>query len=72
MYFKLLEIFILKILFSKNEYDITSKKFNSIKVFTVIVIVSNLTFTVYLLDKINSIYIKIKTECPSMLVKNKK
>ena len=39
MYFKILELFILKTLFNKGEYNITSKEFNPIKFFIILLLV---------------------------------
>ena len=67
MYFRLLETFVLKILFSKDEYNITSKNFNPIRFFVISVLVLNLIFTIYLLTRLNHVYVKIETFCPAAI-----
>ena len=65
MYFKILEVFVLKILFSKDEYNVTSKNFNPIRFFVISVLVLNVFFTVYLLTRINHVYQKVEMFCPA-------
>jgi hypothetical protein len=67
VYFKLLETFVLKILFSKDEYNITSKNFNPIRFFVISVLVLNVFFTVYLLTRLNHVYVKVQTFCPAAI-----
>jgi hypothetical protein len=67
MYFKILEIFILKTLFSKGEYNITSKNFNPIKFLTIMFLVFNFFFTLFLVSKISDMYEKVNKECPAIL-----
>jgi hypothetical protein len=69
MYFKLLEIFILRTLFSRGEYNITSKNFNPIKFFTILILIGNVFFTVYLITKILDLHDKLTAECPSVFEK---
>lgn len=70
MYFKILEIFILKTLFSKGEYNITNKNFNPIKFIIVLFLVGNFIFTIYLLNKISTIYDHVARDCPVILVEH--
>lgn len=63
-------MFILKTLFNKGEYNIKSKNFNPIKFFTILLLVMNVPFSVYLIIKINKIYLLINSECPT-LIENK-
>ncbi len=67
IYFKILEQFLLKILFTKDEYNISSKNFNPIRFFTILLLVSNVFFTVYLLSKISNIYSVVEAKCPGVL-----
>ena len=67
MYFKILEAFLLKTLFSRNEYNITSKDFNPLKIVIVCVLLANVFFSGYLLIKIVRIYKVIQTSCPQIL-----
>ena len=67
MYFKILELFILKTLFNKGEYNITSKEFNPIKFFIILLLVANVFFTVYLLYKLSYLYELLAKECPAVI-----
>lgn len=66
MYFKLLELFILRTIFNKDEYKITSKNFNPIKFFIILGLVINVFFTIFLLNKLSSLSVKLSKECPSL------
>ena len=68
MYLKLLEIFILKTLFHKGEYVFSSKDFNPIKVFSILLLVINVIFTIYLLVQFSKIHDIIEKKCPQILV----
>jgi len=67
MYFRLLEIFILRTLFAKDEYNFTSKAFNPIKLFIILILVGNLIFTIYLLNRLHTIHHIIYERCPELL-----
>jgi len=67
MYLKLLETFVLKVLFRKDEYNITSKHFNPIRFFTIMILVLNVFFTIYLVAKLNTIYERVSLICPAAL-----
>lgn len=67
MYFKLLETFVLKVLFSKDEYNITSKNFNPIRFFVITILVLNVFFTMYLLSRLNHVYVKVEAMCPAAI-----
>lgn len=71
MYFKLLEIFILRTIFSNEEYNITSKNFNPIKFFTILLLIGNVFFTIFLLNQVSKLYDKVNKECPSVLIESK-
>lgn len=64
LYIKLLEGFILRSLFSKDEYNFKSKTFNPIKVFTILLLVLNLIFTVIIINKTSKVYTIIEQKCP--------
>ena len=66
MYFKILEAFILKALFNRDEYKFNSKSFNPIKFFTILILTLNVPFTIFLIYKINDIQILIKYKCISL------
>lgn len=72
MYFKILELFILKILFAKGEYNITSKNFNPIKILTISFLVCNVFFNIFLLSKLSGLYIRVTNHCPDILYTNLK
>lgn len=63
-YFKLLEQFLIRIMFSKDEYNIKSKHFNPIRVITVTLLIINLAFTVFLIYKSNHMYEYVLKVCP--------
>lgn len=67
VYFRLLETFVLKILFSKDEYKISSKHFNPIRFFVIMVLVLNVPFTVYLLSRLNHVYVTVERMCPNVI-----
>lgn len=67
MYFKLLETFVLKILFSKDEYKISSKNFNPLRFFVIMMLVMNVFFTMYLLSRLNHVYVKVDAICPAAI-----
>lgn len=69
MYFKLLETFVLKILFSKDEYKISSKHFNPIRFFVIMMLVLNVPFTIYLLSRLNHVYVTVEATCPLVIEK---
>lgn len=64
MYFKLLELFVLKVLFNKDEYKPTSKNFNPLRFVMITLLLANVPFTIYILTKLNRIYVQIETVCP--------
>lgn len=66
MYFKILEMFILKTLFNKGEYNFTSKNFNPIKFFIIIALVLNVFFTIYLLIQFGKVYDIVQKTCPQI------
>lgn len=68
MYFKLLELFILKTLFRKGEYNITSKEFNPIKFFTILLLTLNVFFTIYLMTQLSKVHDIITKECPQVII----
>lgn len=72
MYFKLLELFILRTLFNKDEYKITSKNFNPFRFLIIMILVGNFFFTMFLLYKVSVFYDKVNKECPSVFAQAKK
>lgn len=72
MYFKILEHFILRVLFHKDEYNITSKNFNPIRFFSIMFLVINAFFTCYLLYKMNGLYERIDSFCPAVFQEEEK
>lgn len=71
MYFKILEVFILKTLFHKGEYNINSKDFNPIKFFTILLLVANVFFTIYLMVQFNKLHDIIEKTCPQIFTEKK-
>lgn len=68
-FIKFIEIFILKILFNKDEYKITSKNFNPLKVLTITILLFNFFISFYLIYKLNIIYNELNKECPEYIKK---
>lgn len=68
-FIKFIEIFILKILFNKDEYKITSKNFNPLKVLTITILLFNVFISFYLIYKLNIIYNELNKECPEYIKK---
>lgn len=64
MFFKLLELFLLKLLFNKDEYKFNSKNFNPIKVFTIVILFFAAIFNIYLIIKVNNFYNEVIAKCP--------
>ena len=68
-FIKFIEIFILKILFNKDEYKITSKNFNPIRVLIITILLFNVFISFYLIFKLNIIYNELNKECPEYIKK---
>ena len=66
IYFKLLELFILRTLFNKDEYNFKSKFFNPIKLFSVGLLFIGFLFSFFLLNKLSDAYLVIKLHCPNI------
>ena len=66
-YFKILEAFLLRTLFSQGEYNLKSKNFNPLKLVVIFILLANVGFTVYLLNQIAHIYELVKHSCPAIL-----
>lgn len=67
IYFKILETFILKVLFSKDEYNLRSKNFNPVKVLIIALLLVNVVFTIYLYSKLSDSYEIINKFCPLLI-----
>ena len=66
-YIKILEVFLLKTLFSKSEYDIRSKHFSPLKLVVVgFLIVCTIGFFV-LFHQVSKAYHVIETQCPGIV-----
>lgn len=65
-YIKILEVFILNVLFNKNEYNIFHKNFKPVKVIAILLLVCNVFFTFYLVDVIIKINKNVHEICPDM------
>ena len=63
-YLKILETFVLSVLMDKNEYNFFHKNFRPVKLLVILFLVSNLGFTVYLLTKLNRVYVVVAEYCP--------
>lgn len=67
MYLRILELFILRTLFNKNEYNFKSKEFNSFKFIIIVILIGNFIFTIYLISSLIRIYHVIEQTCPQIL-----
>lgn len=68
-YLKILEVFVLSVLMDKTEYNFSHKNFKPIKLVTIVLLIANLIFTVYLLMVLNRTYNVIEKECPVVFEK---
>lgn len=66
-YFKLLETFVLSVLFDKSDYNFRDKRFKPLKILVVIMLTSNVIFTVYLLQVLTDMHDKVALSCPAVL-----
>lgn len=66
MYFKLLELFLLRTLFTRGEYDIKNKNFNPVKFIFINVLLFSFVFNIYLIGKMSSIYDRLLYTCPNI------
>lgn len=71
IFFKFLELFILKILFTKDEYNINSKNFNPLRFFTIIILCIICIFNFYLIIKVSNFYEKVYEQCPNFKITTK-
>lgn len=67
MYFRILETFLLKIIFSKDEYNIASKSFNPVKFTVILLLVANVPFTIFLVMKFHKFFLMVQKMCPAVL-----
>lgn len=68
IYFKLLETFVLRVLFGKDEYNLRSKNFNPVKVLIISLLLLNVPFTGYLYAKLSDSYELIHRFCPLLII----
>jgi len=68
-YFKLLEIFLLKLLFKKDEYKINNKNFNPIKVIIITILLLISLIGIKSLVNLNKLYKLVEKECPKIIEK---
>ena len=66
-YFKLLEIFVLSVLFDKSDYNFRDKRFKPMKILVVGILTGNVAFTVYLLQVLTDMHDKVALSCPDVL-----
>lgn len=67
-YITALQMFIVSVLFDKNDYNFKHKNFKPLKVLVVFALLGNLWFTVYLLNTIHRIQQRVEKECPGLLI----
>lgn len=65
-YVKILEVFLLQILFNKDEYNFNSHKFNPLKILVVIALGTFPITTLYLYSKLSDAYVIIEYYCPNL------
>lgn len=68
IFFKILEKFIFGTLFNKDEYKLSSKRFNPFKVLVVIILYLHVVLFYLLLSKFYHLYMVIEKVCPQMLI----
>lgn len=68
LYF-LIETFLLRVFFKKEEYDIKSKEFNVFKILLFTVMVTLSSASIYFIYKLIHLYNYINTNCKSCLEK---
>ena len=72
MFLELFKLFFKNIIpLNEEEYNLSSKKFNPIKLLTVGILVSSLVFNVVILYKLGKFQKVLEKECPAVLVKEK-
>lgn len=66
MYFRILELFLLRTFFNKDEYNFNSKFFNPLKIVFVIIMVTGFASSIYLYTKLSKVYTVIEIYCPEL------
>jgi hypothetical protein len=67
IFFIVLENFILKLFFHKDEYDIKNKNFNPVKAVVMAILITNNILGVYFFTKTLKLYNLIEKECPGAI-----
>jgi len=65
-YFKLVELFILRTLFNKDEYNYNSKYFNPFKILIIFILLISPIFSIYIYIKLSDVYVIIENYCPNL------
>ena len=71
LFFSILEAFVLKTIFNKDEYNFSSKNFNPVKLVVMAVLILNTIILIFFFYKMSNMYTIIEKECPAVLKKTK-
>lgn len=63
-YFKILEVFVLSVLFQKDELNFRHKNFKPLRVLFLMVVALNFVFTGFLIKKLYTAHEAIRDSCP--------
>lgn len=66
-YLKVLDVFIISVLFGKGEFDFRSKNFKPLRVMFMLVFMTSVGVNIYFIKKFNKLYDVIKVECKHIL-----
>ena len=64
-YTKLLLSFILSTVMDKNDYDFFHKNFKPVRVVFILILVLNVPFTIYLIDRLHDTVKELEVSCPN-------
>lgn len=67
-YLKILQVFVLSILFQKDELNFKSKSFKPVKILLVMLAAANVSLSVYLVKTLYRVHNVIVAECPQIYV----
>lgn len=74
LYLRVLERFLTSVLLSKDEYNISSKHFNPLRLLVTTFLVMNVGLTIFLMSNMVTVYDVLDTTCPGVIdkIKNEK
>jgi hypothetical protein len=71
VYFKLLELFVLRLLLNKGEAKPTHKNFNPVKLLIITILLVGTISGIQAFINLNKLYILVEKRCPEILVELK-